>query len=279
MMPRCEGLAPSELFRERHRPARIVEHARALDEAELVASLTALVTSVRDRIDRVRGVDVRSFRLPNAPRGCYVRETMQLVARSNDDVRERVLDAAQELGDELGDAGLTMRHVASRAGVQVATMYQSFASKAALLRELQRGFRAHHDAAIADAFATADDPAARLHRACVKHVELARARPWRTTLAFDTDGLVPDAGYAVSQAFVEVAMLCLHERGIEEHRSRYAAALRLWVAVHGLASALAGPARDLARSSQDEHAFVDDYIDMLMRGIGLERRGSERVAT
>jgi AcrR family transcriptional regulator len=50
--------------------------------------------------------------------------------------RERILDAALTLVSELGSAGTSMRRLASACGLNVATIYHYFPSKADLLRAL-----------------------------------------------------------------------------------------------------------------------------------------------
>ena len=48
--------------------------------------------------------------------------------------RRAILDAAREIITTLGDAGLTMRALAARAGVSPATPYNLFGSKQAVLQ-------------------------------------------------------------------------------------------------------------------------------------------------
>ena len=50
--------------------------------------------------------------------------------------RSRILDAALTLVSELGAAGTSMRRLASACGLNVATIYHYFPSKADLLRAL-----------------------------------------------------------------------------------------------------------------------------------------------
>ena len=50
--------------------------------------------------------------------------------------RRRVLDAARELLVEHGPAAVTMRDVATHAGVSVETVYKTFRTKAALIKDV-----------------------------------------------------------------------------------------------------------------------------------------------
>jgi AcrR family transcriptional regulator len=58
------------------------------------------------------------------------------VAPARSDQRGRILDTALGLVSELGSAGTSMRHLASACGLNVATIYHYFPSKADLLRAL-----------------------------------------------------------------------------------------------------------------------------------------------
>lgn len=60
------------------------------------------------------------------------------VAAADPRTRTRILDAALTLMSEQGSAGASMRQLAAACGVNVATLYHHFPSKAALLRSVMQ---------------------------------------------------------------------------------------------------------------------------------------------
>ena len=182
------------------------------------------------------------------------------------DVRGRLLDAAERLGEELGVEGITMRQLAACAGLATSSLYQSFESKASLMRELQLRFQSQYAAAITDAVTGVGGPRTRLYCVCVAHVEFARSSGWRYGLAFDSGELdLAGIEHGAARAFFEGVTACLRpgDTGV---------ALRLWVAIHGLASTLVkgGPAHHSTESIDEERTFIDEYVSMLLRGVGAD---------
>lgn len=62
------------------------------------------------------------------------RESRQRIARQ--DMRERIIDVAKSLFKEKGVEGMSMRAIASRAGIPTMTLYGYFPSKTAIVRGL-----------------------------------------------------------------------------------------------------------------------------------------------
>src|SRR5688572_28233386 len=63
--------------------------------------------------------------------------------------RRHILEAAHDLLVERGPAAVTMRHVATRAGVSAETVYKTFGTKAALIKDVYDVTLAGDDEAVA----------------------------------------------------------------------------------------------------------------------------------
>ena len=98
--------------------------------------------------------------------------------------RDVVIKASLQLGQEVGEDGLTMRALATRLGVSATSLYAIFDGKEAIVRELRVG--AWH--ALADGLAPVllvADRRERLRSMCRTYLEFAEANPWLYALAMD----------------------------------------------------------------------------------------------
>jgi AcrR family transcriptional regulator len=101
--------------------------------------------------------------------------------------RERIVRAARELIRETGNAGLSMRMLAARAGVSLATPYNLFGSKRAIVLAIMGDIREFHERF---SHLKATDPLERIFQAVDLEVEIHVADPafYKTMWAavFDT---------------------------------------------------------------------------------------------
>jgi AcrR family transcriptional regulator len=101
--------------------------------------------------------------------------------------RQRIIQAARELISETGNAGLSMRVLAARAGVSLATPYNLFGSKRAIVLAILQDVREFH---ARFSHRQASDPLERIFTAISLEVELHLEEPtlYRTMWAaiFDT---------------------------------------------------------------------------------------------
>jgi len=81
------------------------------------------------------------------------------------DRQQQILDAADELFGERGYAGVSMRDVAARAGVNKGLLFYYFGSKDALFEQVLDRYYTAHRAAFARGFDPELPPRPRLHRA------------------------------------------------------------------------------------------------------------------
>jgi AcrR family transcriptional regulator len=153
------------------------------------------------------------------------------------DLRDALIEAAQQTLETDGLAALSLRAVARRAGVSPAAPYHHFPDKQALLDAVaERGFDAL-TAAMTTRMDRVNGSAARLDASGIGYVAFAVANPALFGLMFSTVGQNPSAGrsldlarqraYAVLQEAADAASL--------GGKASAAECLRLWALVHGIA--------------------------------------------
>ena len=118
--------------------------------------------------------------------------------------RDRIVAAARDLIRETGDAGLSMRAIAARAGVALTTPYSLFGSKRAIIVALLDDVRDFHDRF---ARVPADDPIARIFAAIEFSLAYLADDPsfyrtlWSEALRFDGGDLRDDLQSPERDAF------------------------------------------------------------------------------
>jgi AcrR family transcriptional regulator len=183
--------------------------------------------------------------------------------------RDAVIKASLQLGQEVGEEGLTMRALATRLGVSATSLYAIFDGKEAIVRELRVG--AWH--ALADGLAPVlrlSDRRERLRAMCRAYLEFAGANPWLYALAMEAPFVEDLEGDESERALgpARVALAALRDgapAGTDDAQLRLAL-VELWASLHGLATLLAsgqlGPANHPALAQREP--FADRYIDDLI---------------
>ncbi len=190
----------------------------------------------------------------------------------SEDTRSRILAGAERVFLDAGEAGLTMRAVASASGVGTMTSYRHFENRDALLAALvDRGFARFQDYfSRAMNEVTAD---ARLARCAALYLDFALDHPRFYALMFSGPhlrGLPMDEGarerVAASLAFLVARIGDAHPElspAAAERRAR-----SLWAHAHGLVSLHVS-----RRLDDDEHDFRALYDDAMRAHLaGLEGR-------
>lgn len=183
--------------------------------------------------------------------------------------RDTVIKASLQLGQEVGEDGLTMRALATRLGVSATSLYAIFDGKEAIVRELRVG--AWH--ALGDGLAPVlrlTDREERLRAMCRTYLEFAEANPWLYQLAMDAPFVDDLEGDESERALgpARVALAALREGAPSEADDAQLrmAVVELWASLHGLATLLAsgqlGPANHPALA--DPKAFAARYVDDLV---------------
>lgn len=175
-----------------------------------------------------------------------------------------------QLGSELGEDGLTMRAIAARLGVSATALYQHFASKAAILREI----RLHGVQTLLAAMGPATelgDAAERLSAIAKHYTEFALSNPWLYKVLFQGEEL---DWSTIDEDERELLLAPLRQTraafdvGIRSGRFRSDidggnAALLFWASLHGLASLLINGRISEAHPVfpvPDRDAFVRSFI-------------------
>ncbi|GHF68611.1 AcrR family transcriptional regulator [Amycolatopsis bartoniae] len=154
------------------------------------------------------------------------------------DLREALLDAAEELVRERGADGWSLREASARVGVSPSAAYHHFASRDALVRALSGRVLARLGERLAHACENASDPREGLVALGRAYVRWAVEDPAVARLAFGTR---PEwSSDAVHPHDVLIAGLDrLVESGGLPAKAREGADFVYWPAVHGLAVLLA----------------------------------------
>jgi len=177
------------------------------------------------------------------------------------DLRARIVDAAWAIGNEASPERLTIRTIATRAGVSPALIYTYFADKAALLRELQRLAEPELGSTLKDAMACAGTPREGLLRVCIVYVGFARRHRWLYESSAK-ESTSRDAATGLARRFVEQATVLLDAMGCQGKDTEQAM-LQLRVAIEGLVA--------IDRSEEtvdtDSREFVERYVAMVLRGL------------
>lgn len=157
-------------------------------------------------------------------------------------LREEILAAAVALVGRLGSIeALSLRAVAREAGITPMSIYTHFDSKEALVWEL---LDVEFDALaqeLAAAENQAQDPVARLRARCLQYVRFGLQQPGHFLVLFGTAGrptppqVTPQQlpGWPAFAGFINAIESCI-AAGSAPQLDPPAAALRLWIALHGM---------------------------------------------
>ncbi|MEV0294717.1 TetR/AcrR family transcriptional regulator [Nocardia sp. NPDC050710] len=130
---------------------------------------------------------------------------------------EQILQAARELLDEGGPAAVTTRALAARAGVPVATLYQYFANREAVLQELTLRSVGQMDEQLSGKLAgiEAKTLAEAVDQIVALHHALYRAHPEMVTMYYSRreSGQFPD-GYEHRMRLAGMVHALLLDRGL-----------------------------------------------------------------
>lgn len=195
--------------------------------------------------------------------------------RRRQKVRSAILDAAERVFSEEGEAGLSIRRLADEIDYSPAAIYKYFGSKEELLDQLKESFFERLMSTI-DRATLASLPFETRARQCfVKYVETAIARPHHYAAAFasvsDRDQMPSDISCwedfertQKGQAFMVVVTLVREgqERGVfDPSFDPYIAAKSLWASLHGVALLLIHlPGFPVMLPRQDKGLDVGEFI-------------------
>ncbi|MFT3922282.1 MAG: TetR/AcrR family transcriptional regulator [Myxococcales bacterium] len=197
------------------------------------------------------------------------------------DLRRALIEAAERMIETDGPSELTLRQVASRAGVSVAAPYRHFTDKEALLAAvLAKGFR-ELARCTEEARKGAGSSLAALQSVGLAYVRFAAEHPSIYRLMFGPEcdkASHPDLQAAGEEAFgvLLAAIQACHGAG-ELSGNPGDIALASWSLVHGLASLHAdGALAPVLPDVDDIQRAARSAIQLLLRGIAASPAGRTR---
>ncbi len=187
------------------------------------------------------------------------------------DLRESILDAANELLLDAGYAGITMRKIADRIGYSATSIYLHFASKDALLHALiERGYNLLHGAMHRVA-AEIDDPIERIEALCRCYVRFGLDHPSYYEVMFMLHPRFmeryPADKYREARRNMDAFAQTLVEAqraGMAQVSDLRAGANAIWAMLHGVVSLLIARRMDVR---VDRDALIDTSIRGVVRSI------------
>lgn len=198
-------------------------------------------------------------------------------------VREAILNAAERVFAEEGEAGLSIRRLADEIDYSPAAIYKYFGSKNELVDELKEAFFERILGKIDDQRSSTEAYPARARSCLATYVRTALEKPHHYAAAFssieadtenynDAEPAGPDTSNK-GRAFLYLSELV--KEGIDTGHFRAElepdqAAKALWASGHGLAMMMSHMNHFPAmphEPPQDRDTFIDYYSDLLIRGL------------
>ncbi|MCX4244351.1 TetR/AcrR family transcriptional regulator [Paraliomyxa miuraensis] len=198
-------------------------------------------------------------------------------AANHNSLKEAIVQAAIELGTELGEEGLTMRGIAARLGVSATALYQHFEGKASILRAIRFHGLALMNRSVAPAF-DHTDPLDQIRESALAYINFARSNPWLYSLLFggdlvDYDSLTDEEREVL--LYPQVKVQSAFQVGKEQGKLRVdidvaTSPFLLWASNHGLAMLL------ITGRVSEQHPnfpvpsveeFIRSFVQSEMRGL------------
>lgn len=209
-------------------------------------------------------------------------------------VRDSILEAAERVFADEGEAGLSIRRIADEIDYSPAAIYKYFGSKDELLNELKEAFFARILTNINDIYECSASFPERA-RACVTgYVRTALEKPHHYIAAFAGQAPLaptpsdPEAFRSTNRAQAFMVLAGMVEEGISDGHFRAElnpldTAKAVWASMHGIAMMMSHfqtfPNMSVLPSELSRDAFVDFHADLTIRGLethpgqAVEKRG------
>jgi AcrR family transcriptional regulator len=185
-------------------------------------------------------------------------------------LRDRILEAAEELLREEGPQKLSVRGIARRISYSPASLYHYFPDKDAIVAAILARGGERIGEAIAAAARTAPDPLTALRRAFGAYVETSLARPELARLVYLTNRPgatnLSEGASAANPNLARLAAIVSDGRNAGQIATRDVdlTVRLLWTAAQGLVIRLV---LDRIEPGPQRQRLVDDYLDLLVNGL------------
>jgi len=192
-------------------------------------------------------------------------------ARARKDLRQQILETAEELFVRDGYEKVTMRKIAGRIEYSPTTIYHHFTDKGELFACLLEGYQARLLAVIQEINSREEDPLAALKRGMRAYTEFGLANPSYYKLAFLNPPEFKAESYLVEGSKGTELFLTLRgsverclRQGLFRPMDAGLAAQILWTMNHGVTSLLiSNPNFPWA----DREALIDGVVDCAIEGL------------
>lgn len=168
---------------------------------------------------------------------------MRTRGEAHQETRRQILKAARQLVAREGHDGVSLRHIAARAGFSPASLYEYFESKEAIFHAIAEDANAQLRLALEQALRGGGQPRERLVRLGLGYIHFALENPDEFMLLFSRTpsarrGLSlpppPQSSYRLLLETVSIA-IGAGELKVTNGRDAEAMAYGLWATVHGMA--------------------------------------------
>jgi AcrR family transcriptional regulator len=202
-------------------------------------------------------------------------------------VREAILEAAERVFGEEGEAGLSIRRIADEIDYSPAAIYKYFSSKDDLVDELKEAFFGRLLAVVHQIADREEDFGARARRCVTGYVTIAIEKPHHYVAAFS--GVAEEAGDAGApdrscdqtnkqQAFSVLTAIMVEGTDNGHFRTSLdpvIAAQSVWASIHGLAMMIAHlpefPRTRMTPAAMPQGEFIAFHADLIIRGLETGR--------
>ncbi|MEM5518394.1 TetR/AcrR family transcriptional regulator [Henriciella sp. AS95] len=205
-------------------------------------------------------------------------------------VRDSILEAAERVFADEGEAGLSIRRIADEIDYSPAAIYKYFESKNELVNELKEAFFARILSIVHDMYECSESFPERARACIVGYVNTALEKPHHYIAAFSAQAPLKPAASDdepishTNRARAFLVLVGLVEEGVETGHFRADLPLvdtanALWASMHGVAMMMAQfptfPDMSVMQSSLSRDAFVEYHADLTIRGLEA-RPGASR---
>lgn len=206
--------------------------------------------------------------------------------RRRANTRELILDAAERVFRQEGEAGLSIRRLADEINYSPAAIYKYFASKAELVDELKQAFFERFNVRLAGVLASGKPFLQCAVDGTACYVQTATERPHHYTAAFSGEApqemaphASPERAIHFKQSAAGMAFQSLEEMIAEGVRDGHfaddldpnEAAKSVWASCHGLAMLIAHlpcyPNMESTPEPEDQKRFIQSHAELVVAGL------------
>jgi AcrR family transcriptional regulator len=190
-------------------------------------------------------------------------------------VRDAIIEAAEDVFAEDGEAGLSMRRLADRIDYSPAAIYKYFASKDELLGAIREQFYERLLARMSESGVDQADDLARFRAGLIAYIRSGLDNANHYRMAFSSfDPKPPAEGTRAYEAIVTFMGMIkqLIADGVFREGDPELASLSVWASCHGLTNLMTSipdfpRSMDEGRSHVTRDALIEFHVEQMLRGL------------